>query len=49
MPEKKLVFKHIIMKRLNMAMTMITHDGFYKHMRNSNVNKVVSYFIEHTQ
>ena len=44
MRKKNEIFKSIRMKRLNVVMTIMPG----KHKINSNNNKVVSYFIEHT-
>ena len=46
---KKLVYESIRMKRLNVVIMTIMFDSWDKHGRNSNVSKVISQFIEHTQ
>ena len=46
---KKIVFEGIRMKRLNVVIMKIMFHRWDKYGRNSNVSKVISWFIEHMQ
>ena len=46
---KKLVSESISIKRLNVAIMTTMFHRWDKHRRNSNVSKVISKFMEHTQ